>query len=150
MVSSLLRKSSENRLPTVDLFASDPTLICALLAGYEIPSIALNCGLMVREASRHEVLCRQLLYLPEFYSLFEHIESALFEVASDAFTTFKDALTKHKALVAEFLFEQYERFFSCYARLLTSGNYVTKRQSLKLLSELLLDRANFKVGRLKP
>lgn len=145
VVSSLLRKSSGSRLPTVELFAADPALMRALLAGYELPSIALNCGLIVREASRHEPLCRQLLHLPEFYGLFEQIESPLFEVASDAFTTFKDALTKHKALVAEFLNEQHERFFGCYAKLLTSGNYVTKRQSLKLLSELLLDRANFKV-----
>ncbi|KAG8459990.1 hypothetical protein KFE25_011039 [Diacronema lutheri] len=145
VVSSLLRKSSGNRLPTVELFVSDPSLIRSLLAGYETPSIALNCGLMLREAVRHEALCRQLLYMAEFYTLFEHIESALFEVASDAFSTFKDALTKHKPLAAEFLHEQYEPLFAAYTKLLSSGNYVTKRQSLKLLSELLLDRANFKV-----
>jgi calcium binding protein 39 len=32
-----------------------------------------------------------------------------------------------------------------YNTLLLSTNYVTKRQSLKLLGEILLDRANFNV-----
>jgi hypothetical protein len=32
-----------------------------------------------------------------------------------------------------------------YTTLLASTNYVTKRQSLKLLGEILLDRANFNV-----
>jgi calcium binding protein 39 len=32
-----------------------------------------------------------------------------------------------------------------YTTLLLSSNYVTKRQSLKLLGEILLDRANFNV-----
>ena len=32
-----------------------------------------------------------------------------------------------------------------YAKLLNSENYVTRRQSLKLLGELLLDRANFSI-----
>lgn len=37
------------------------------------------------------------------------------------------------------------QFFSSYALLVQSSNYVTKRQSLKLLGEILLDRTNFKV-----
>lgn len=37
------------------------------------------------------------------------------------------------------------QFFANYAQLVASTNYVTKRQSLKLLGEILLDRANFKV-----
>jgi calcium binding protein 39 len=32
-----------------------------------------------------------------------------------------------------------------YTKLLTSPNYVTRRQSLKMLGELLLDRSNFGV-----
>jgi len=36
-------------------------------------------------------------------------------------------------------------FFGAYTTLLSSQNYVTKRQSLKLLGELLLDRSNFNV-----
>lgn len=54
-------------------------------------------------------------------------------------------MTKHKAMVAEFLEKNYDRFFTNYEVLLRSSNYVTKRQSLKLLGEILLDRTNFNV-----
>jgi hypothetical protein len=37
------------------------------------------------------------------------------------------------------------QFFSSFTTLILSTNYVTKRQSLKLLGEILLDRANFNV-----
>lgn len=37
------------------------------------------------------------------------------------------------------------QFFSSFTTLILSNNYVTKRQSLKLLGEILLDRANFNV-----
>lgn len=49
---------------------------------------------------------------------------------------------RHKAMVAEYLESNFDVFFGAYTRMLENGNYVTKRQSLKLLSELLLDRAN--------
>ncbi|KAE9390086.1 Mo25-like protein [Gymnopus androsaceus JB14] len=43
----------------------------------------------------------------------------------------------------KFYNKNYDRFFSSYTTLILSENYVTKRQSLKLLGEILLDRANF-------
>lgn len=49
-------------------------------------------------------------------------------------------------LCAEFLEANYDQVFTHYQRLLNSENYVTRRQSLKLLGELLLDRHNFTVG----
>lgn len=48
-------------------------------------------------------------------------------------------------LGAEFLEANYDKVFGHYQRLLNSENYVTRRQSLKLLGELLLDRHNFSV-----
>ena len=66
-------------------------------------------------------------------------------------------------MVAEYLDRNYDRvcsccrllsatvvqeglqFFSSFTTLILSNNYVTKRQSLKLLGEILLDRANFNV-----
>ena len=58
----------------------------------------------------------------------------------------QELLTKHKMLCAEFLEQNYDRVFSHYENLLNSENYVTRRQSLKLLGELLLDRHNFSVS----
>lgn len=48
-------------------------------------------------------------------------------------------------MCAEFLENNYDRFFTAYQRLLASENYVVRRQSLKLLGEVLLDRHNFNV-----
>lgn len=40
--------------------------------------------------------------------------------------------------------------FAKYKTLLSSDNYVTKRMSLKLLGEILLDRSNFNVMCVRP
>jgi calcium binding protein 39 len=58
----------------------------------------------------------------------------------------QELLTRHKIICSEFLEQNYEKVFEHYQRLLNSENYVTRRQSLKLLGELLLDRHNFTVG----
>ncbi|KAL0647506.1 hypothetical protein Bca4012_045797 [Brassica carinata] len=55
---------------------------------------------------------------------------------------FQDLLTKHDTVVSEFLTSHYPEFFDIYERLLTSSNYVTRRQSLKLLSDFLLEPPN--------
>lgn len=56
---------------------------------YENPEIALNCGMMLRECVRHEPLCKIVLYSEEFYSFFGFVEVSTFDIASDAFSTFK-------------------------------------------------------------
>ena len=42
-------------------------------------------------------------------------------------------------------YANFHQFFLSFTTLIRSSNYVTKRQSLKLLGEILLDRANFNV-----
>ena len=59
--------------------------------------------------------------------------------------SFQELLTKHKMLAADFLEANFDKVFGHYQKLLHSENYVTRRQSLKLLGELLLDRHNFSV-----
>lgn len=51
---------------------------------------------------------RLVLEGPLFTQFFEKVEVTNFEVASDAFATFKDLLTRHKALVARFLASHYD------------------------------------------
>jgi hypothetical protein len=52
----------------------------------------------------------------------------------------QEVLTRHKGCSAAFLERRFEDVFAKYRELLLSPNYVTRRQSLKLLGELLLDR----------
>lgn len=143
--NNLLRRQIGTRSPTVEYLSTREQILFDLLKGYENPDVALNCGMILRECIRHEPLAKILLHSENFYLFFDFVEMSTFDIASDAFTTFKDLLTKHKALVAEFLEANYTKVFDKYTGLLNSNNYVTKRQSLKLLGELLLDRSNFNI-----
>ena len=58
----------------------------------------------------------------------------------------QEILTRHKSIVTGYLATNFDRFFSKFNEVLVqSSSYVTKRQSIKLLGEILLDRANYNV-----
>nr|SVE75795.1 EOG090X07E2 [Daphnia hispanica] len=128
--NNILRRQIGTRSPTVEYICTRPEILFTLVQGYEHQDIALNCGTMLRECARYEALAKILLYSEDFYNFFKFVE---------------ELLTKHKILCAEFLEANYDKVFANYQGLLNSENYVTRRQSLKLLGELLLDRHNFTV-----
>uniref|UniRef100_A0A8C7AW40 Calcium binding protein 39 like n=1 Tax=Neovison vison TaxID=452646 RepID=A0A8C7AW40_NEOVI len=123
--NNILRRQIGTRSPTVEYISAHPHILFMLLKGYEAPQIALRCGIMLRECIRHEPLAKIILFSNQFRDFFKYVELSTFDIASDAFATFK-------------IFEDYEK-------LLQSENYVTKRQSIKLLGELILDRHNFAI-----
>ncbi|GAM24583.1 hypothetical protein SAMD00019534_077580 [Acytostelium subglobosum LB1] len=139
----LLRMKSPRS--TVEYIAKNADILNSLVKGYEQQDIALNCGTMLRECIKQEMLAKELLYSQNFWEFFNFVEMSNFDVASDTFATFKELLTKHKTLSAEFLERNYDQVFERYTVLLNSQNYVTRRQSIKLLGELLLDRSNFNI-----
>ncbi|CAO1612812.1 unnamed protein product [Parajaminaea phylloscopi] len=143
--NNLLRRQIGTRWPTVEYLTTKPEVLFTALKGYENPDVALNTGMILREMLRHEGLAKVLLHSDKFYTFPDYIEKTTFGVSCDAFANFKETLTKHKAMVADYLEKNYDRFFTMYEGLLQSPNYVTKRQSLKLLGEILLDRTNFNV-----
>lgn len=143
--NNLLRRQIGTRNPTVDYILLNSDIITELVEGYDSPDIALHCGQMLRECLRHEPLAKVVLDSDLFYKFFNYVEVSTFDIASDAFSTFKDLLTRFKILCEQFLNLHYEKFFEKYTKLLNSENYVTRRQSLKLLGELLLDRHNFTI-----
>lgn len=68
----------------------DKSLSCvAVFYRYESPEIALNCGIMLRECIRHEPLAKITLWSEQFYDFFRYVEMSTFDIASDAFATFK-------------------------------------------------------------
>ncbi|CAJ0597126.1 unnamed protein product [Cylicocyclus nassatus] len=141
---NLLRRQIGTRSPTVEYLAARPEILVSLLTGYENADIAIACGQMLRECIRHDQLAKILLQHELFYNFFEYVDLPAFDIASDAFATFKDLITRH-SLCAEFLEANYDAFFAKYQQLLESDNYITRRQSLKLLGELLLDRHNVNI-----
>ncbi|KAI5848904.1 Mo25-like protein [Tricharina praecox] len=123
-----------------------PDTLRTLVEHYKYhPEVANNCGTILRESFKHESLARVVLYGEMFWDFFDYVQGGSFDIASDAFSTFRELLTRNKKLVAEFLSERQVDFFLRYNTLLVSSNYVTKRQSIKLLGEILLDRANYNV-----
>lgn len=120
-------------------------LMSTLLGYYDDSDIALNAGAMLRECLRDELLTQILLESDVFWKYFELVEKSDFDVASDAFTSFKDTLTRHQQIAASFMQSHFERFVKEYNGLMRSPNYVTRRQSLKLLGEMLIERANFNI-----
>ncbi|CAF3308088.1 unnamed protein product [Rotaria sp. Silwood2] len=151
--NNLLRRQVGTTFPAADHIIQKPEILFKLIEGYENADIGLHCGMMLRECIRIQELADIILRSLEFYKFFDYVQKSTFDIASDAFATFKvriqqfvfDLLTKHKSLCADFLERNYDQFFTKYRDLLNSENYVTRRQSLKLLGELLLDRYNFSV-----
>lgn len=146
---ALLRiKDEQDRYPMAEYLMERNSILDMLFNGYEHsedPHMGLNCGSMLRDCTRHESLARLVLQGPMLLRFFEEIEERKFEIAADAFATFKDLVTRHKELVAEILESRFDEFFSKYNKLLKSENFFTRRQLLKLLGELLLDPHNVRV-----
>lgn len=154
LFNGLLRRQIADRFTTVEYLCTKESTIIALSRTYAVPETALQSGQILRDCLKHEQLAKILLVpreigtdrrSAELWSYFEYIQTSTFDIASDAFSTFKLLIMQHKAMGSEFLQDNYDRFFEEYTKLLTSSNYVWKRQSLKLLGEILLDRINYNV-----
>ncbi|PNH12115.1 Degreening-related dee76 protein [Tetrabaena socialis] len=101
-------KDNEERGPGASYVVAHPELPTLLFRGYDEPAIALNCGAMLRDCLRDDQIARKVLEGPIFLKFFEKVEVANFEIASDAFSTFKDLLVRHKQAVAQYLQEHYQ------------------------------------------
>ncbi|KAI0009332.1 Mo25-like protein [Xylariaceae sp. FL0662B] len=147
-----------------------PQVLLELCRGYDHKESATPAGTVLREVLKSEAAAAIILYddgekpgssltgvtaiereRPQsgsgvFWRFFDWIDKSSFEVAADAFTTFRELLTRHKELVPRYLAVNFELFFDKYNNILVQSNsYVTKRQSIKLLGEILLDRSNYNV-----
>jgi len=153
-----------------EVIRKQPELIIALCNGYDKRESASPCGGILKEALKWDAVAAVILYdepSPDgktidiyndvdtsspctgrgvFWKFFNWIDKSSFEVSADAFDTFRLILTKHKPLVAQYITTNFELFFQQYNDILIrSESYVTKRQSIKLLGEVLLDRQFYEV-----
>ncbi|KAF2720118.1 Mo25-like protein [Polychaeton citri CBS 116435] len=147
-----------------------PEIIISLCNGYEKKESASSCGGILKEILRYDAVAAVILYDEPssdgrtvdifndvdvtrrssgngvFWKFFTWIDKSSFEVSADAFDCFRLILTKHKALVSQYITTNFDMFFTKYNDILIkSDSYVTKRQSLKLLGEILLDRQFYEV-----
>lgn len=154
-----------------EVLRRQPEIIVRLCNGYERRESASPCGGILKEAIKWDAVAAVILYdepstdgrtidiyssdiditRPSsgqgvFWSFFDWIDKSSFEVSADAFDTFRLLLTKHKQLVSQYISTNFDLFFDRYNNILIkSESYVTKRQSIKLLGEVLLDRQFYEV-----
>ena len=103
----------------------------------------VTIGIMIRDASRFSKIVEHILKDDLVYMLFPVMASGNFDVSSDAFQTMREVLTNHKDVSAPWLSKNFDKFFSRYMGPLqspTEDSYVIVRQSLSVLSGILLDR----------
>ncbi|KAH7676891.1 Mo25-like protein [Dioscorea alata] len=141
----LLGQTDGSTYCCVDYLEKHVELLDFLVICYNNKEIALNCGSMLRECIKYPTLAKYILESASFELFFNYVELPNFDIASDALCTFKELLTRHETAVSQFLSGHYEQFFELYEKLLTSSNYVTRRQSLKFLSEFLLEPPNSQI-----
>ncbi|XP_074574996.1 putative MO25-like protein At5g47540 isoform X1 [Curcuma longa] len=143
VVANLQRQQVQSRLIASEYLEANKDLLDILISGYEDMDIALHYGAMLRECIRHQSVARYVLESEHMKKFFDYIQIPNFDIASDATITFKELLTRHKSTVAEFLSKNYDWFFAEFnSRLLSSPNYITRRQAIKILGDMLLDRSN--------
>lgn len=153
-----------------EVLRTQPGIIVDLCNGYEKRESAGACGGILKEALKWDAVAAVILYDEPssngktidiyndvdvtrqssgngvFWKFFDWIDKSSFEVSADAFDCFRLILTKHKQLVSQYISTNFELFFDKYNNILVkSDSYVTKRQSLKLLGEILLDRQFYEV-----
>ncbi|KAG7811529.1 hypothetical protein KL921_001795 [Ogataea angusta] len=143
LFTSLLKRKIVNRSPTVDHLLQRPQILILLMKGPENPEISINTGHMLREAIKYEQIAKYLIFKPIFWNYFDYCEYGSFETSTEAFLTLNDFLTTHKLVASEFFNSHINKFIDRINRLIVSPNYVTKRQSVKLLAQLILDKPNY-------
>ncbi|KAI9018382.1 Mo25-like protein [Hyaloraphidium curvatum] len=145
ILGSLLRRQIGTRFPTVEYLVSKEDTLALLVCGYDNPDIALHCGAILREVAKHEALTKLILTSQSIWCFFRWLDAPAFDLASDAWATFRELLICHKQIAFEFLNANFADFFAGLGKLLESPSYLSRLLSLRLLSEILLERTNHPV-----
>lgn len=125
----------------VEYVQSHPDLSRSLVDGCGRPEVALHCGIMLRSCVRYPSLVQILLANGVAEELMNLAQHQSFDISSDAFSSLRELLLTHKAEASNHLEANFKHFFDLYHTLLAVDNYVTQRQALRLLGELLLNRS---------
>ncbi|CCH62969.1 hypothetical protein TBLA_0I03140 [Henningerozyma blattae CBS 6284] len=156
-----LRYSKDNKLVTVDYLVSKPSIIKLMILKIEeslnnkknYQDNFLMLGNMIIENIKYEQLNRIILKDPNFWKFFEFAKLNNFEISTESLQILNVALTSNIKLVSREFFNSYSsddinnnsnenipRFINNINKLIVNGTYVIKRQSIKLLTSLILNR----------
>ncbi|CCD24775.1 Hym1p NDAI_0D04620 [Naumovozyma dairenensis CBS 421] len=147
-----LNYSKDNKFVTVDYFIQQPKTINLMLKICESSlqqkrsashDVFLVIGNMIIECIKYEQLCRIILKDPQLWNFFEFAKLANFEISTQSLQILNAVFTTHSKLVSKEFFNNSNNIINFIKRinkLMTHGNYVTKRQSTKLLASLIIQR----------
>jgi calcium binding protein 39 len=135
-------------MQVIEYVLAHNTVLQVLISGCGSADGALQCHEILRACSQHPQLAQRMLEAGFATDLLELARHQTFEIASDAFTSLRELMLTHRQVTAAYLEANFHAFFVPYNRLLEHADYVTKRQALRLLGEILLDRNHKRVLRL--
>lgn len=124
-----------------EYFASRSEICNSLLEGCGQPEVFTHCAEMLRCCARHPQVASVLLNEGVAAKLIGLAQHQSFDISSEAFSCLRELLLAQKAASASYLNANFEVFVMLYHELLDIEDYVTRRQSLRLLGEVLLDRS---------
>lgn len=129
------------KVPTVVSYVRDRLYMVEwLLDGCARQDVSLHCNMMLQSlCSPSQDLAQMILNAQGTARLMRLLQHESFEIAADAYATLRFLLLSHKQLSAAYVEMNFDQFFAQFNELLQSPNYVTQRQTLKLLGEMLLD-----------
>ncbi|KAC9287750.1 hypothetical protein E3N88_46041 [Mikania micrantha] len=147
VLANLQRQRVHGHYVASEYLEQNTDLLDLLVPGYDDPETAISFGAILRDCIRHQVVAKYILESDHMKTFFRYQHDPNFDISSDAAATFKELLTRHKSTVAEYLDNNYDwaicsQFFMEYNVLLESSNYITRRNAIKLLGAMLLDRSN--------
>ncbi|TVU48235.1 hypothetical protein EJB05_07864 [Eragrostis curvula] len=146
VIANLQRQKVDSKLIASDYIEANLDLLDTLMSGYDNMEIAIHYSTLLRDCIRHQVAARYVLGSQHVRKFFHYIQFPDFNISSDIFKTFKELLTRHKSTASEFLSKNYDWFFAEFnSKLLSSSNYIIRRQATQLLGDILLEKSNAEV-----
>mmetsp|Transcript_45111 Transcript_45111/g.128842 ORF Transcript_45111/g.128842 Transcript_45111/m.128842 type:complete len:365 (+) Transcript_45111:55-1149(+) len=125
-----------------DHICSHPQVLPALLDGCGRRDVFFPCAEMMRACTKCPELVAAFLDAGAAARLMALAQHSDFDISSEAFASLRKVLLSHPDITAEFLMAHFTSFFGLYHSLVLDTSYVTQRQAIRLLSEVLLSPKN--------
>lgn len=129
----------------IECLSKRPQILQMLLDGCARMEVFYHCAQMLRSCIKYPQLVPRVLQQGAAEQLIELAQHRNFDISSEAFSTLRELLLTHRAAVAQHIEEDPDAFFRHFNSLLQVEDYVTQRQALRLLGEVLLDRTFMEV-----
>eukprot|EP00448_Togula_jolla_P007839 CAMPEP_0170616504 /NCGR_PEP_ID=MMETSP0224-20130122/25904_1 /TAXON_ID=285029 /ORGANISM="Togula jolla, Strain CCCM 725" /LENGTH=334 /DNA_ID=CAMNT_0010942303 /DNA_START=22 /DNA_END=1026 /DNA_ORIENTATION=+ len=140
-----LGSSSDSERQIFEYIRNHNRILEELLDGCGDPEVFLYCAQMLRSCALYPNLVKLLLDKGATSILMDLVRHENFDISSQAFASLRELLLTHKAVSSSYIEHHFKAFFERYNVLLQVEDYVTQRQALPLLAEMLLDRSFMRV-----